>query len=180
MRQEWWTWTLHAVRAAALLVAMTGPAGAAAVTVVPADTSVTVGDTLTVRIESDAIADLKGCELIYAYTSSRLEFVGAEAGAVLAGGGYFDYVLPDAAAPADSVWYDAARLVGTAAGPGVVALFTFVATAEGDASLACLLADLRDSNNAPLNPSCAGGVIHVLGPVPARAASWGRIKSLYR
>jgi hypothetical protein len=91
-----------------------------------------------------------------------------------------DFVLPDVTAPPDSVWYDAARLTGTGSGPGVVAFLRFVSHTEGAATLTCLQTDLRDSVNAPLSPSCADALVHVVGPVPTRTTRWGRLKARYR
>lgn len=164
-----------------LMLLHAAPAIGAAVAVAPIDTAVTVGDTVRVRIETTAVTDLKGFQLVYAYTSPRLQFAGAGAGDVLAqgGGAYFDYVLPDVAPP-DSVWYDAARLDGTAAGPGLLAFLTFVATSEGFAQIACRRVEFRDSQNQATFPSCLGGLIRVIGPVPVRAEAWGRLKTLYR
>jgi hypothetical protein len=157
------------------------PAGGASVSVVPADTSVTVGDVVTLRIEVSAFPDLKGAQLIHGFTSSRLLFQGAVAGGALRGAGsVFEQVLPDVASPVDSVWLDAARLDGSGAGPGVIAFYTFKTTATGDAHVTCLFVDLRDSLNQATLPACAGGVIHISGPVPSRAGTWGRVKALYR
>uniref|UniRef100_A0A832MLX8 Cohesin domain-containing protein n=1 Tax=Eiseniibacteriota bacterium TaxID=2212470 RepID=A0A832MLX8_UNCEI len=167
------------VIAAALFAA--APSRGAVVAVAPSDTAVTLGDTVTVRVETTGVPDLKGFQLVYAYTSPRLQFVGATAGDVLAqgAGDYFEYVLPDVAPP-DSVWYDAARLDGTSSGPGVLAFFTFVATSEGFAHVGCRHIEFRDSANQASFPTCLGGLIRVIGPVPSRPASWPRLKGLYR
>ena len=110
---------------------------------------------------------LEGAELIHAYTSGKLVFQSALAGDAIAGGSYVDFVIPDVTAPPDSVWYNTARLDGSGAGPGIIAFYTFQAPQEGDATITCLLADLRDSDNNQTLPECHGGVIHILGPVPA-------------
>jgi hypothetical protein len=44
----------------------------------------------------------------------------------------------------------------------------------------CQLVDFRDSNNNRTLPNCVGGMVHVVGPVPALKETWGRLKSLYR
>jgi hypothetical protein len=166
--------------AAALLIAPAVPAHAVTVSISPADTAVTIGDNVTVRVVIDAVPDLKGAELIHGYTSGKMQFLSALAGDAIAGGPYVDFVIPDVTAPPDSVWYNTARLVGTGSGPGIIVFYTFETLLEGDANIACLFADLRDSQNNQSLPECHGGVIHILGPVPARAASWGRVKQIYR
>lgn len=155
---------------------------AAALTIAPAETSVTIGDSFTLRVEIDAVDDLKGATLVYGYTAGRLSFTSAQVGDALAGlgGGTFDFQYPDITAPADSVWYDAARLLGTGSGPGVVAFLTFDTHTQGNATIDCLDIDLRDSANAPLLPTCAGALVHVIGPVPVLPTSWGRVKARYR
>jgi hypothetical protein len=157
-------------------------AGAVSVTVQPSDTTVAFGATVTLRLVTDAVADLKGYQLVYTYDAVRLALDGVTPGEVLTAppGAYAAYLLPDAAAPADSVWYDAARLDGSASGPGVLAYVTFTAIAEGNAWVTCGSVDFRDSGNARTLPDCAGGVVHVLGPVSATPTPWGRLKALYR
>jgi hypothetical protein len=158
------------------------PADAAALGVAPAETTVTIGDPITLRVLVDAVPDLKGADLVFGYTPGRLTFTSAQVGDALAGlgGTTFETLYPDLETPPDSVWYNAARLDGTGSGPGVVVFLTFDTHSTGNATVDCLRADLRDSSNAPLNPSCAGALIHVIGPVPTRPSSWGRVKAHYR
>jgi hypothetical protein len=166
-----------------LAAALAGsPAAAAQFSLSPDDTTVTVGDTFTLRVVCDAVTDLKGLQTAWAYPPTRLQLQSMTAGNVLtdAGGDWFEFVLPDVVAPADTAWMDAAMLDGSTQGPGVVAYLQFKALIEGDAPIACAFAEMRDSFNVSLAPTCAGGVVHVLGPVPAERRSWGRIKALYR
>ena len=165
-----------------LCVAIPIVARAAALTVAPAETTITVGDSFTLRVLVDSVPDLKGADLIYGYTPGRLTFTAAQAGGAMQGigGSVFEFVLPDVTAPPDSVWYDAARLSGSGSGPGVVVFLTFLTHTQGNATLNCLFADLRNSVNAPLSPSCAGALVHVVGPVPTLLTTWGRVKSRYR
>jgi hypothetical protein len=158
------------------------PARAVTVAIAPSDTTVNLNDEFWVRATLDVFPSLKGCDLIWGYSSPVLSFLAVQAGDAIAGGGgsYFDVVLPDVTAPADSVWYNAAVLTGSGSGPGVIVLLKFKAIAVGTGAVSCLFADLRDSNNTSTHPACSGGVVHVLGPVPARPRSWGRIKTLYR
>lgn len=157
-------------------------ANAAMLTIAPAETTVIVGDVFQLRVTLDAVPDLKGCDLIYGFTNTRLLFLGRLAGDVIAGpsGSYVDFLLPDVTAPQDSVWYNAARLSGTGSGAGVVVFLTFKATAIGNANLLCLNADLRDSSNQMLAHTCTNGLVHIVGPTPTRPTSWGRLRSIYQ
>jgi hypothetical protein len=165
------------------IVLLLGPvsAGAVTVSVQPADTTVTVGDTLTLRVTADAFADLKGYQLVHGFDPTRLASIGVLAGDVLtgAGGSYVAFPLPDAAAPQDSTWLDAAMLDGSTSTPGVLEYLVFVATAKGDAVVTCEHAELRDSQNAWTYPGCAGGVVHIVGPTPVRRPTWGGLKAAY-
>jgi hypothetical protein len=163
-------------------LALTAPAGAVTVSVQPADTTVTVGDTFTLRVVTDAFPDLKGFQTIHAYDPGRLAFLSASPGDVLTQPGqpFSAFVVPDVSAPDDSVWYDAAMLSGSSQGPGILVFHTFTALAEGDCPVVCRGADFRDSFNAQTLPACLDGMVHIIGPVPAAPATWGRIKALYR
>ena len=156
-------------------------ATAASVAVVPADSTVSIADEFYIRVEADAFADLKGYQLIFEFDPTIVQLVSALPGDVLTGpGAYFGTLVPDVSAPADSAWYDAAKLDGSTSGPGVLVYFRFKALQMGVSPLACRYVDYRDSNNAQTLPGCSGGVIRVVGPTTAMAASWGRMKVLYR
>ena len=154
-------------------------ASATGFTLAPAETTVTVGDTFTLRVTCDAVADLKGFQAAYSFPAVRLQFVAMPAGELLtdAPGDWFATLVPDVAAPADTAWLDGARLDGSMAGPGIVAYLTVKALTEGDATLACAWTEMRDSANTPLAPGCAGALVHILGPVPAVRRSWGALKA---
>jgi hypothetical protein len=173
-------------RNCSLVLALAGvaaalPARAVTVSVAPADTTLTCGVPFTVRITVDAVPDLKGFELVFSFDPAKLQFLGVEPGDVLtrSGNPFFAYLVPDAAPP-DTVWYDAAMLAGSSSGPGILAFFRFKGLAEGESPLQCERVDFRDSNNAQTLPACVNGVVRITGPTPARPASWGRIKTLYR
>lgn len=160
-----------------------GSACAASVTVVPADTSVTVGEDVYLRVLLlTPFPDLEGYRFIYQYTPSVLDFMGIQPGDVLtsAPGAYFETVRPEYAVPADSAWYEAAVLEGGSAGPGILAFLHFKAVAAGNGTLLCRGVDLRDSSNQQTIPVCFDAVIHVFGPVPTRRESWSRLKLMYR
>ncbi len=155
---------------------------AAAVVVAPADTAVSVGDDFWIRVEADAVSDLKGYQLVFEFDPTIVQLMGALPGDVLTGspGAYFGTLVPDVVAPADSAWYDAAKLEGSTQGPGVLVYFHFKALQEGVSPVACRHVDYRDSDNAQTLPGCTSGQIRVLGVVPAQPRSWGRVKALYR
>ncbi len=157
-------------------------AHAAILSLVPADTTVQVNATFVLRVTCDAVSDLKGLQTAYGYPSTRLQLVSMSAGNVFtnAGGAWFEHLLPDVTAPADTAWMDAAMLNGSTQGPGVVAYLQFKALVPGDAVLHCALAEIRDSQNASLAPSCEAGVVHVAAPTPAVRPTWGRLKSRAR
>ena len=167
-----------------LLMAVSSPraAHAVALTIAPAETAVTVGDPVVLRVLVDAVPDLKGADLIYGYTPGRLTLTSASAAGAMVGlgGTVFEQVLPDVVSPPDSVWVDVARLDGTGSGPGVVVFLRFLTHTQGNAFLSCLFTDLRDSANMPLSPSCAGAIIHIIGPVPTLRSTWAAVKAIYR
>jgi len=156
-------------------------AGAITVEVSPPDTTVHQGDTLTVRVVTDGGSDLKGYQLVYSFDSNHLQLIDVLPGDVLTGSGgqYADFLVPDAA-PTDSVWFDAACLDGTSAGPGVLMFVRFKAIATGWSPLTCEHVDFRDSQNAQTLPDCLSGEVHIGAPVPVRRTSWGTLKSRYR
>jgi hypothetical protein len=150
--------------------------------VAPADTTVYLEDEFALRIATGAFADLKGFDLLFSFDPAKLQFLGADAGDVLTGTGrlYADYVVVTHGVSADSILYDAAMLDGATAGPGILVYFRFKALAVGDTPIQCQKVDFRDSNNAATLPDCTGGLVRVLTATPARVASWGRVKTLYR
>jgi hypothetical protein len=168
--------------AVATIALSPGSARAASITVVPSDTTVTVGDSFCLRVTIDAFPDLEGAQLIYGFDFARLALSGGSAGDVFSGaaGGYVEFLIPDVTSPVDSVWYEAAVLTGNTAGPGILAFLCFTATAEGDAVIACKRLDVRDSLNQQTLVPCSDATIHVVGPVRARDLPWGRLKAMYR
>lgn len=172
---------IRALCTAGLLIWSAAGARAATLTLVPADTSVTLGDHVVLRAVLDSQPDVKGASLQFIWNSARLSFVTAHSGGVMNSGGDFaDFVIPDVSVPADSATFDAAVLTGTGQGPGVVAFIEFQATALGIALVDCIGADLRDSQNVATLPPCSSSTIRVLGPVPARQTRWGQLKARYR
>lgn len=175
---------LLALWAAALLgVAATRPASAVTVSITPADTTVFLGDSFTLRVTVDAVADLKGFEIIHTFDPAVLGFTGQTAGDVLTASGrpFADFLLPDVTAPVDSVATDAAMLLGSSSGPGILVFVHFTASHLGDSAIDCAGVELRDSFNVPLGAVCTGGLVHVTSrPTPALRSSWGALKLHHR
>lgn len=171
-------WVHRLVVAAAFLLtpAMLYPsvAHAALVTAVPADTSVTIGETVIVRIQLlSSFPDLEGFRFVYQYNPAVLEFLGAAPGEVLSGapGATFGTVRPDYAAPADSAWYEGAVLDGVSAGPGILTYLYFKTVGPGNGALVCRGVDLRDSANQRTLATCFDAVIRVPGTTDAELAA---------
>ncbi|MBK7367709.1 MAG: hypothetical protein IPJ04_07265 [Candidatus Eisenbacteria bacterium] len=154
------------------------PAAAAVLSLSPADTTVQVNATFTLRVTCDAVSDLKGLQTAWSYSATRLQLVTMYAGNVFTdpGGAWFEHTIPDVSAPADTAWLDVAKLDGTSQGPGVVAYVRFKALVPGDAPIDCVLAEMRDSVNASLMPSCIPGIVHVAAPTAITRRSWGQLK----
>ena len=174
--------SLFAITPLVLVLVSSAPARAVTVNVEPADTTVYVGDEFALPIVTGAFADLKAFDLLFSFDPARLQFLGADAGDVLTGTGrpYADYVDVTAGAGADSILYDAAMLAGSSAGPGILVSFRFKALAVGDTPIQCQKVDFRDSMNNVTLPDCTGGLVHILAATPARAVSWGKVKTSYR
>ncbi len=162
--------------------ALPGAASAAAVAVVPSDTTLSVGDDFYIRVEADAFSDLKAYELIFQFDPTIVQLLGALPGNVIADDGdpYFGTLVNEVSAPQDSAWYNAAMLTGATQGPGVLVYFHFKALVMGVSPLDCRKVDYRDSNNVQTLPGCSSGIIRVVGVTETRQHSWGRLKNLYR
>ena len=159
-----------------------GQAGAVTVSVIPSDTTVTLGDEFYVRVVTDDVPVLKAFELIYSYDPTPIQLLGIEPGDALTGAGnqYAAFVLQDYTAPADSIWYDAAMLGGATQGPGILAFFKLKALAPGESPVHCELVDFRDTQDVQTLPDCVSGVVHVMMATSVSKLSWGRLKALYR
>jgi hypothetical protein len=176
-----WKSILRTSIAACGLALLASRAHAVTVSVVPADTTVTVGSTFMIRVVTDAFPDLKAYELVHHY-GPVLEYDGSVAGDVLTGSGspYTVNDVPDVAAPADTAEVDCAQLLTSTSGPGVLIYYKFKALAVGVSPIDCLSVDFRNSHNDQTLPDCVGGVVHVTAPVPVRRETWGRVKAIYR
>ncbi len=160
-----------------------GAARAASVTMVPADTSVTIGETVVLRVQLiSPFSNFEGFKAVYRYEPNVLSFIGATPGEVFtsAPGAIFATLRSEYAAPMDSVWYEAAVLDGTSSGPGILAYLTFQTIGPGNGTIVCKGVDLRDSDNQQTLATCFDAIVHVFPPVPVRPTSWSRLKVLYR
>lgn len=155
---------------------------ATTVSVAPPDTTVILGSSFALRIDTDAFPNLKAFQLIFSFDPTKLQFLGADPGDVLTNSGnpFSLFVVSDFVAPADTAWTDCAMLVGSTAGPGILNFFKFKALAVGDSPIQCRLVDYRDSNNAQTLPNCNSGIVRITAPTPTRPTSWGKLKTLYR
>lgn len=166
---------------ACVLLASASVSSAATLTLLPADTSVTLGDPVVLRVVLDAQPDVKGVSLAFQWTPARLQFVQVWPGGVMTSNGeHADFVIPDVAVPADSITFDSAVLQGSGQGPGVVAFIRLQTTALGVATLDCTGAEIRDSQNGVEFPQGTSSIIRILGPVSARSTHWGALKSHFR
>jgi hypothetical protein len=170
--------------AAAFAVAGAGAARAVTVTIVPAETTVCVGEEFTLRATVDAISDLKAFELIYQFDPTVMTFISEQPGGVLTDHTYFEALVPEYDTPLDSVWYDASVLDGTGSGPGVLVFLRFRSSIHnGTTTLDCKLADFRNSQNDQSFPTCVGGIVHAFAdhcPTPVQPITWGKLKTIYR
>ena len=183
MRSIRWSWCLLTLGLACLPLLLSAPCTqAVTVSVSPADTSVILNTTFSLRVVCDAFSDLKAYQLMFSKGSAILQYLGATAGDLLTGSGgdYTVQQLPDVTAPLDSLWVDCARLNGSTSGPGVLIYFNFKALAVGICPLGCLQVDFRDSMNNQTLPDCAGGIVRITSPVPTVPVSWGGVKTIYR
>jgi LPXTG-motif cell wall-anchored protein len=111
--------------------AMAAPATYGALTLTVDDTTITEGDTLTVTIAADTVADLYAYDLEVGYDVTLLEFDADSA--VYPTGGFGDALVGT-----DAVTFSNTRL-GTSpglAGPQTLVSFTFTALAAGSADIA--------------------------------------------
>ncbi|WP_267059311.1 cohesin domain-containing protein [Microbacterium sp. cx-59] len=110
--------------------AMAAPATYGAITLTVDDTTITAGDTLTVTIAADTVADLYAYDLVVGYDPALLSFDAASA--VYPTGGF-----GDAQTGTDAVTFSSTRL-GTSpglTGPQTLVSFTFTALAAGSADI---------------------------------------------
>lgn len=110
--------------------AMAAPATYGAITLTVDDTSITAGDTLTVTIAADTVADLYAYDLVVGYDSTLLAFDAASA--VYPTGGF-----STAQTGTDSITVSSTRL-GTSpglTGPQTLVSFRFTALAAGTAEI---------------------------------------------
>lgn len=150
---------------AAGFVALPGAAQADVhVCVEPADSTVNVGDPVTVRISTaDPVTDLQGYVVRLTYDTVPLGAPSATSPGTL-----LDAVpavfFPHNTAP-DTLGFDAAVLGTTTSGPGSLGTFSFIAASPGDCHFHLTVALMRNSLNDPIVTTTCDGVVHVQAPI---------------
>lgn len=171
-----------ALIAALVLLFGSGVARAASVSLVPADSSMTVADEFVMRVEASGVSDLKGVQFELSFDSSVLQALSVSGGGLLPTGasGSFVHSAFTNAPTGGRVRFDAAVLTGSATGSGTLATIRFRAIAIGTSPVQITTVDVRDSANASSTPSTTGSTIRVFGPVSNTKASWAMLKARYR
>jgi hypothetical protein len=143
-------------------------------------------ETLTVAFTVDTGVDtLKGFSVVLEFDPAVVAPVGVTPGPFLGSGPCSPYIVwLDSTAVGDSVAVDGAAL-GCDGGVGAGTLFEmrFIAASAdtGTSPLACRDVRVRNQYNAVLNNDCTPGTITVMQPpISVDAATWGRMKALYR
>ncbi len=164
-----------------VLLQHAAPALAVTVSVSPGFTSITNGSTFSVDVNTTAFSDLKAYELVLTYDPNLLQLLGATPGGVLTGTGnpFSSFLVNDYAPPPDSVWYDAAMLTGSTAGPGTLVHLTFKALHVGTATLTWQRADFRNSGNYKTSPTTVNGQVQISALTPGPVTTWSMIRRLY-
>ncbi len=141
----------------------------------PADTTVALGDIVTVRVTTDGPpADLKGYLVRGTHNTAVLTLQATLAGSVL--NGKLATFIPYTAPP-DTLGFDAAVLVGNTQGPGTLGYFQFQATAPGICDLIMTQVLMRNSLNQPYTIAFCNGRIRVISVTPTQSVSWGEVKA---
>ncbi len=148
------------------------------VCIAPADTAVSVGDPVVVRITTDGPpADLQGYSVRLTFNSTALGApLATSPGTVLSA--VPNYFFPYSAAP-DTIGFDAGILGTTSNGPGTLGTFSFIAQNTGTSTFHMTLAIMRDSHNDDLPVTLCDGQVRVLPPTSTVPKTWGAIKSLF-
>jgi hypothetical protein len=159
------------------LPGLAAPAGAQInVCVEPADSTIALGDVVTVRVTTDGpMADLKGYLVRLTYNPAVLALGAITPGNVL--DGHLATFIPFAA-PADTAGFDAAVLIGSTDGPGTLGYIQFTGIANGVSDLRIVEVIMRNSLNQSFPVTTCDGRIRVIAPVPVENETWGGIKSL--
>lgn len=145
------------------------------VCVEPTDTTVALGDFVTVRVTTDGpVADLKGYLFRATHNPAVLTLQSTDPGSVLDG---HLYTFIPFTAPPDTIGFDAAVLIGATMGPGTLGYFTFQATATGICDLIPTQVLMRNSLNQPYPIVTCNGRVRVVTVTPSRTSTWGEIKA---
>ncbi len=155
------------------------PPAAVRVCAEPADTTVFVGQPVTLRITADGPpSDLQGYSIRLTHNPLVMGApLSIDEGSVIASVPHFFY--PYTAAP-DTLGCDAASLGPTTNGPGTLMTIPFVPMGPGTCIFRVTLAILRNAANESLDVVTCEGRVTVQAVTQAEPSTWGRIKSLYR
>jgi hypothetical protein len=128
--------------------------------------------------------DIKGYSLEVTYRSADLNLMEVVEGDIFTSAGhmsaFFSEVRPGAAE--DTIAVDASDLTASVPGPGHLFTICFgrpwVYTDR--TPLTIILADVRDSGNAPVPVVTEKGTVTISYPTAVSATTWGAIKGLFR
>jgi len=134
----------------------------AKLSVVPATTTVSNGDTVTLEIRVADVSNLFGFQFDINYDSSILEFQKVGKGAMLETGGGDSFCVPNEPSPGLVRNIACTKLGGKGVdGSGVLATVTFTAISTGKSSVSLTNAKLADSNAEKMAVSVSNGEVVV-------------------
>jgi hypothetical protein len=128
--------------------------------------------------------DVKGYSIEITFSTADLNLFTVVEGDVFSSAGHlsaFFYAVRPGAVE-DTIAIDASDLTGSVAGPGHLFTICFGPpwVCAGDSPLSAILADVRDSGNAPIPVAPTGGTVTVSCATGTDETTWGGIKGLYR
>ncbi len=145
------------------------------VAVSPVDTTIALGDSVTVCVTVDGPpADLKGYLIRVRYNPAVLGHGQTDPGSVL--DGYAATFIP-ASTPPDTIGFDAAVLIGSTNGPGSLGCFRFQGIAAGTSPVTITAVILRNSLNESYATVVCHGSVTVIPPTPVDDTTWSRVKT---
>jgi hypothetical protein len=131
-----------------------------------------------------AATDIKGYSVEMIYRPDHMVLVSVQSGDIFSSVGHSFAFFDDLRAGAvyDTVAVDASDLTGTVSGPGHLFTLCFGPPWECGAvtPLAFVMAIVRDSDNMPISVTTTDGTVTIDCPTAVDAATWGRVKALYR
>jgi len=147
----------------------------------PPRSDVLVGDSVTVALEADQIADLLAFTVTLGYDAAIVRPVTVRPAELITAAPcpYFWFVFPPTAG--DTLRIDAAALGCRWSGSGTLARLRFVGLRDGVSELHYLYGQMRDSHNHPIPITWGSALLWVHErPVRATLSTWGKLRALYR